>query len=114
MFSSVHVLVLNSRRPLLRLVSVSRKNGASSLAYCGCVGMGWARMETVTLGPGASVGCVRPGPAARARNRSARTPTEIRRMSASFAVRGRAGEMVGGSLRSGVHVVNGPDREAYA
>src|SRR6266536_2591260 len=108
MLISVHVLVLNSRRPLLRLASVSRKNGASSFAYCGCVGMGWARRDTVTFGPGASVGCVRPGPAARARNRSVRTPIEVRRMSASFVAEGGRPGMVAGRLGSAVHDVNGP------
>src|SRR5215510_3191527 len=105
MLISVHVLVLNSSRPPARLVRVSRKNGASSFAYCGCVGMGWARMDTVTFGPGARVGCARAEAVVRAAKSSVRTPIRIRRMSASF-VSGVA-VVVPGRLGSAVHDVNG-------
>src|SRR5713226_9944365 len=107
MLISVHVLVLNSTRPLLRWASVSLNNGASSLAYCGCVGIGCARRETVSFGPGPSVDCEMPGQAASATKRTARTPIAIRRMGASFVSEGGTPGWWSGSLCFAVHDVNG-------
>src|SRR5712691_387916 len=107
MLISVQVLVLNSRRPLLRWASVSRKNGASSLAYCGCVGIGCASRETVSFGPGPSVDCERQDRAASATRRTARTPIAIRRMDASLVSEGELSGWWPGSLCFAVHDVNG-------
>src|SRR6266508_486398 len=87
---SVHVLVLNSSRPWLRFASVSRKNGASTSRYCGCVGIGCASSDTATFGPAPSVDCDPPGGAASARTAAARTAIDpIRRMGASFEFDGQ-------------------------
>src|SRR3989475_6740789 len=107
MLISVHVLVLNSRRPWLRWASVSRKNGASSFEYCGCVGIGWARMEIVTFGPGPSVDCERPGLATTPTRRTARTPIAIRRMRRLLRVGAELPEWWSASLCFAVGDVNG-------
>src|SRR2546425_9800373 len=100
MLISVHVLVLNSRRPWLRWASVSRKNGASSFEYCGCVGIGWARTEIVTFGPGPSVDCERPGLTSTTRRSTARTPIAIRRMGRLLHLGGGIPEQWSGSVCS--------------
>src|SRR5262249_7654069 len=108
MLISVHVLVLNSIRPPLRWVSVSRKKGWSSFEYCGCVGIGWARMETVTFGPGPRVDCERPGPAAStSRSRRGRRPITVRRMRRLLRHGGGIPEWWSGSVCFAVPDVNG-------
>src|SRR5688572_4609602 len=84
---SVHVLVLNSSRPLLRFASVSRKNGMSTFEYCGWVGIGCDTVETFTFGPAPSPDCDRTGAAAMATTTRARAAARpIRRMKASLTV----------------------------
>src|SRR5215467_15135513 len=106
MLISVHVLVLNSRRPLLRWASVSRKKGASSFAYCGCVGIGCASTEIVIFGPGPSVDWERPGVAARPATRTARTPVAIRPMERLLRLEGELPKWWPRSLGRAVPHVN--------